>query len=552
MKNSKKVLLLLLILSLCLTAFTGCGSKTESTEPKEETAVEAGAEETGDQAEEPAKAMTEEEKYGGVVNIALTSSPKNLDPIFYTGTYEGNIIRNVADTVVRYKHDLTSIEPGIASEWSSNEAGDEYTFKLRNDIYFQKGEFQDGRQLTAEDIKFSLERSAQKSAMNRLAMLESVEIVNEFEVICKLKSPDSAFLTVLTDAGNVIVPKEEVEGWGDDFGSHLVGSGPFALVEFKKDQEVILERNDNFWGGKAYLDGVVFKIITDANQMTNALRSGDIDIATDLRGESVKLVNEDKNLVIQEVPGLHVAYVYMNLMNGPTKDIRVREAIIRAVDINEMVSGIYQYGEADRAYLPLPPNSWGYDASLEGIIPSYDPEKAKELIKEAGYEDGFSMEIYVSNKPARVKMATILQAYLKQNLNIDLEIKTVEWGTFSEIASSGKADMYGMSWTWYPDPYFFLNKMFHSSEIGALGNGQGFDNPEVDKLLDDALLVSDTNERAELYKKALKIITENYSRIDYSNEKQIYGMNKDVQGYVIRSDGNIYFCTPEINVYKTK
>lgn len=434
----------------------------------------------------------------------------------------------------------------------SNEAGDAYTFKLRDDIYFQKGKYQDGKQLTAADIKYSLERSAELSAMNRLASLESVEIVNDFEVICKLKSPDAAFLTVLTDAGNVIVPQEEVEGWGDAFGSHLVGTGPFSLVEFKKDQEVILERNENYWGEKPYLDGVVFKIITDYNQMTNALRAGDIDIATDIKGESIKLVTEDPNLEIQEVPGLHVAYMYMNLMKGPTADIRVREAIIRAVDIDEMVKGIYKYGEADRAYLPLPPGSWGYDAAHESLVPSYDPEKAKALMKEAGYEDGFALQIYVSNKPARVKMSTILQAYLKQNINVDLEIKTVEWGTFSEIASSGQADLYGMSWTWYPDPFFFLNKMFHSSEIGALGNGQGYNNAEVDQLLDEALMVSDTEERAELYKKALGIITKNFSRINYSNEKVIYGMNPSVKGYQIRPDGNIYFCTPEINVYKTK
>ncbi len=545
MKKLKKNLAVLLVFVMCFTVFTACSNKTEENNETPEV-------NTTEKNEEPKEPIAEEDKFGGEVKIALTSSPKNLDPIFYTGTYEGNVIRNVADTLVRYSHDLSSIEPSIATEWEANEAGDEYTFKLREDVYFQKGEYQDGRQLTAHDIKFALERSAEKSAMNRLAMLESVEVVSDFELICKLKSPDSAFLTVLTDAGNVIVPKEEVEGWGDDFGSHLVGSGPFSLVEFKKDQEVILAKNDNYWAGEPYLDKVVFKIITDANQMTNALRSGDIDIATDLRGESVKLITEDKNLTIQEVPGLHVAYMYMNLQKGPTKDKKVREAIIRAVDIDDMVAGIYQYGEADRAYLPLPPNSWGYDASLENIVPTYDPEKAKELMKEAGYEDGFKLQIYVSNKPARVKMATILQAYLKQNINVDLEIKTVEWGTFSEIASSGEADIYGMSWTWYPDPYFFLNKMFHSSEIGALGNGQGFNNPEVDKLLDDALLVSDTAERAELYKKALKLITENYSRINYSNEKQIYGMNHNVQGYQIRPDGNIYFCTPEINVYKTK
>ena len=214
-----------------------------------------------------------------------------------------------------------------------------------------------------------------------------------------------------------------------------------------------------------------------------------------------------------------------------------------------MVKGIYQFDEAQRAYLPLPPGSWGYDASLEGIVPSYDPELAKELLTEAGYPDGFSLEIYVSNKAARVKMATILQAYLKQNLNIDLEIKTSEWGTFSEIASSGQADMYGMSWTWYPDPFFFLNKMFHSSEIGALGNGQGYNNPEVDRLLDEALTLTDTEERAALYKEALKLITENYSRINYSNEKSIFGFNPAVQGFVMRADGKMVVCSPEINVW---
>lgn len=538
----KKIWVWLLVLALSIGMLAGCND-TQTEEPNDDVSTE-------DLGSEPDAQPNTEPTYGGVVSIALSSSPKNLDPIYYTGTYEGNVIRNVADTLVRYKHDLSAIEPNIATEWSVNDAGDAYTFKLREDIFFQKGAYQDGRQLVASDVKFALERSAEHSAMNRLGMLQSVEVVGDFELICHLKQPDAAFLTVLTDAGNVIVPKEEVEGWGDDFGAHLVGSGPFTLVDFKKDQEVILERNDLYWAQKPYLDGVVFKIITDANQMTNALRSGDIDIATDLRGESIPLVEGDKNLVMQEVPGLHVAYMYMNMMEGPTKDKRVREAIIRAVDIDEMVKGIYQYGEADRAYLPLPPNSWGYDASLEGIVPTYDPERAKELLKEAGYEDGFSLEIYVSNKPARVKMSTILQAYLKQNLNVDVSIKTVEWGTFSDIASSGQADLYGMSWTWYPDPYFFLNKMFHSSEIGALGNGQGFDDPEVDRLLDEALAVSDTESRAALYKEALKIIAESYARIDYGNEKQIYGLNQSVGGYVIRPDGNIYFCTPEINVYK--
>lgn len=486
---------------------------------------------------------------GNVLTIALASTPKNLDPIKYTGVYEGNIIRNVADTLVMYNTDLSAIVPSLATEWSVSEDGKVYTFILRDDVYFQKGAYQNGKKMTAADVKYSLERSAKKSAMNRLDMLDSVEVVNDYEIKCYLDNPSAAFLTVLTDAGNVIVSPEDAEGWGDSFGAHLVGTGPFSLAEFKNDQEAILQKSDGYWGPEPKLDGVVFKFITDATQMSNALRSGEIDIATDLGGENVKVIADDPNLILQEVPGLHVAYLYMNMMEGPTADKRVREAIIKAVDINEMIKGVYPYGEAQRAYLPLPPGSWGYDASLESLVPSYDPEGARKLLAEAGYPDGFDIAVYVSNKPARVKMCTILQAYLKKNLQVNLEIRTAEWGTFSEVASSGKADMFGMSWTWYPDPFFFLNKMFHSSEIGALGNGQGFNSPEVDMLLDQALQTSDLGERKALYQKALELIVSEYPRIDYANEKVIYGFNPAVKGFVMSADNSIVVVSPEVNVY---
>ena len=541
MKNIKKVIALFLVLVFSLTFIAGCG------DPDKKGDNTAG--DTGSKGAKDPTTVTEEDKFGGVLKIALSSTPKNLDPILYTGVYESNIIINICDTLVDYSQDLSEIEPKLATEWTSNEAGTEYTFKLRDDVYFQKGEYQDGRQMTAEDIKYSLERSAKESSVNRLGMLEKVEVINDFEIKAFLNEPNAAFLTALTDAGNSIIPKEEVEGHGDKFGFNLVGTGPFTLEEFKIDQEAILKRNEKYWQKKPYLDGLVISFITDRNQMTNALRTGEIDIATDIGGESVKIVKDDKNLKIQEVPGLHVAYIYMNLIEGPTADKKVREAIIRAVDIDEMVKGIYQYDEADRAYLALPPGSWGYDKSLEDIVPSYDPELAKKLLAEAGYKDGFSLDIYVSDAPDRVKMATILQGYLKENLNIDLNINTAEWGTFSDIASKGKADIYGMSWTWYPDPFFFLNKMFHSSEIGALGNGQGFNNPEVDKLLDDALKITDQDERATLYKEALKLITENYSRINYSNEKTINGFNPSVEGFETRADKKNIFVSDKINVW---
>ncbi|NLU11299.1 MAG: ABC transporter substrate-binding protein [Tepidanaerobacter acetatoxydans] len=513
----------------------GCGGKKESAPTKEPEKGAAG------------------EKDGGVLTIALSATPKNLDPVNYTGVYEGNVIINVCDTLVKYDKSLQEIVPAIATEWSVAEDMKTYTFKLRDDVYFQKGKYQDGRKMTAEDVKYSLERSAKESAMNRLSMLDHVEVVSDTEIKAVLDKPNAAFLTALTDAGNTIVPKEEVEGWGDQFGLNLVGTGPFKLAKFIKDDSVVLERNEKYWGPRPHLDGVVFKFITDMNMMATALRTGEIDVATDLVGESISVIEKSDELVLEEVPGLAVSYVYMNMMTGPTKDRKVREAIISAVDIDEMVRGIYPWGEAQRGYLPLPPGSWGYDASLESLIPKYDPERAKELLKEAGYPDGFKTEIHVANKPARVKMSTILQSYLNENLNVNMEIKTSEWGTFSDIASKGKAPLFGMSWTWYPDPYFFLNQMFHSNQVGSLGNGQGFSNPEVDKLLDDAVTTTvDLQERAELYKKALKIIVEELPRIDYANEKVIYGLNKNVKGFVVSPDSQINLVTSEINVWKEK
>ena len=462
------------------------------------------------------------------------------------------MINNVCDRVVEYNKDLSEIVPSLAESWTVSDDGLTYVFKIRQGVKFQKGEYQDGREMTAEDIAYSLNRSAKDSSLNRLDMLENAEVTGDWEVTCTLAEPNAAFLTALTDAGNSVVPKEEVEGWGDDFGAHLVGTGPFAMESFELDQQSVLVKNPDYWVAEPNLDKLVFKVITDSNQAANALKTGEIDIASSITGEAVQSVRDDSKLQLMEMPGLHVAYIYFNQVNGPTADKKVREALIKAINVEEMTASIYQYGEAVPAKLSLPPGSWGYDASCEELVPDYDPEGAKKLLAEAGYPDGFECDLYISNTALREKMATLVQAYLKTNLNVTVNINKSEWGTFSESASSGNADMYGMSWTWYPDPYFFLNKLFSSKEIGALGNGQGFSNPEVDQLLDDALKATDQNERADMYKKALRIVTEELPGIFYSNENVIHGLNPEVQDFVQKADNQMFFVTPWTNVWKVQ
>ncbi|XCP85041.1 ABC transporter substrate-binding protein [Roseburia hominis] len=519
-----------LALSMVVGLVAGCGGKE-----KEETKKEPEKQEEVDTSN-----VSDEDKFGGTLTIALASIASNIDPIMYTGVYEGQIIENIADTLIVYDNAVTDFEPSLATEWTANEAGDEYTFTLRDDVYFQPGKYQEGRKMTAEDVKYSLERSHNESALARLTMLDHCEVIDDTHVKCVLESPNASFLAALTNSGNVIVPKEEVEGWGDEFGAHLVGTGPFMMAEngWKTDQGVDLVKFDKFWGGDIYLDGLNFVYITEVNQRVNALKNGEVDIAYDLTGEGIEEIKADSNLKMIQEAGMGVNYIYFNMANGPTADIKVREALQTAVDREAMVSALYQYGEGQVGYLALPPNSWGYDESLIDIVPKYDVEKAKKLLAEAGYADGFELEYYTGDSATSKKIGEIFQQFCAQ-IGVTVNIHQAAWGTFSEIGASGNADVISMSWTWYPDPYFYLNKMFHEESLGTLGNGQQFNIPEVNELLDEAVAVSDQNERAELYKQALKLITEQYAQIDYSVANVNVGMSSKVMDFPVRPDKTI-------------
>jgi len=536
MKNKMFKVWLLLAVSaiLVLSACSGGGGK-ESPANKNESSANAG-----------------EPQNGGVLKVGLSANPKTLDPIQYTGVYESQVMRSVGDTLVVYSKDLSEIVPSLATEWSVSDDMKVYTFKLRDDVYFQPGKYQDGKKMTAEDVKFSLERSAKESAMNRLRGVEKVEVTGESEVKVYLGAPNAALLAVLTDAGNMIVPKEEVEGWGDQFGSHLIGTGPFQLKNWQKDQQVELTRFDKYWGEKPHLDGVTFKIIADPNMMTNALRSGDIDVATDIKGQNRELIKGDSNLELLSEPALSLTYLDLNNKKGPTADSKVREAIYKATNVEEIVKGVNQWGGAEVSYMPLPKKSWGYSKELEKLTPTYDPEAAKKLLAEAGYPDGFKTELYLAE--SRVPYGTIFQNQMKENLNIDVELKVVEWGTYSDTVSKGNAPMSIGGWTWYPDPYFFLYQLFHTDQLGALGNGKGYENPEVDALLNKAVSETvDQNERAAIYQQALEIILKDVPRIELDNLDASAGISKKVQGYDVSPDFSIQIVHPNgTNVWLSK
>ncbi|MDO5688721.1 MAG: ABC transporter substrate-binding protein [Tissierellia bacterium] len=555
----KKKLIILMALVLAFSLLVGCGGDTkpaESTEgeaPAEtteaatsegEAATEAGAEVAETSAEDGAPVD------GGELTIGLSANIAHLDPIKYTALYESNVMRSVYNTLVVYNEDMTQIMPSLATEWSISEDLLNYTFKLRDDVYFQAGKFQEGRKMVAEDVKYSLLRSLNDSAMNRVRYIQDITVNSETELVVTLERPYSPFLVMLTDMGNAIVPQEEVEGHGDDFGRNPVGTGPFQFVEWQADSYVRLERHDKYWGDKPHLDSVRFNIITDGNMMGNSLQSGDIDMATQLSGQNVELIKKNDKLVLDQIPGLSIGYFAFNLTEGPTADLKVRQAMNWALNREELVAGVYKFGEAKPLYLPLPSASWGFSDEAAEIVKSSsggDVEKAKALLAEAGYPDGFDLELYCA--ASRVPAATIVQAQM-QKIGINVSINSVEWGTFSDIVSQGKAQSYIMGWSWYPDPDFFLFQMLHSNQIGALGNGGGYNNPEVDKILDEATSVtSDQAERTQMYGEALKLIAADLPHLDLYDQDVITGLSNRVKGYTSRPDQTIIIVGDGVNVW---
>ncbi|SFD88040.1 peptide/nickel transport system substrate-binding protein [Lentibacillus persicus] len=526
-KNNWKLVLFVIVFGFISMVLVACSSGADS-DAETDSSGEASGESNGSS--------------GGVLNIGLSSNAATLDPTLYTGKYESQIMRSIADTLIVYDKELQNFVPSLATEWEPADDMMSYTFKLRDDVYFQAGEYQDGKKMTAEDVKFSLERSAENSAQNRLDGVESVEVSGDHEVIIHLEEPNSALLAMLTDPGNIIVPKEEVEGWGDQFGAHLVGTGPFKLEDWQTDQQVDLVKHEDYWGEEPNLDGVTFKFISDQSMMTNALRSGDIDIATDIKGQNREIIEQDENLELLSTPGLSITYLDMNYQQGPTADPKVREAITKATNVEEIVEGVHQWGGGTVANGPLPESSWGYDESFESLKAEYDPEEAKSILDETKYAGGFEIDLYVLE--TRVDYATIFQNQMKENLNIDVNIQVSEWGTLTDTISGNKAPMNIGGWSWYPDPYFFLNPRFHSNQHGSNGNGKEYDSEKVDELLDRAISeTTDQEERSELYQEAVTEIMNDYATIEFDNLDIATGINSKVQGFNLSADGTIYIVS---------
>ncbi|MGI9418782.1 MAG: ABC transporter substrate-binding protein [Geminicoccaceae bacterium] len=464
----------------------------------------------------------------GVLVVGQIAEPKSLDPHAVTAVNDFRILMNVYDGLVRYKDGTLEVEPSLATGWDISEDGTEYTFDLQSGISFH-----DGTPFNAEAVAFNFDRMLDENHPFHdtgpfplsffFSAIQNVEVIDEDTVKFTLNAPYAPFLSNLAYPTGLIVSPEAVKTHGADFGRSPAGTGPFRFVEWESNAKVVVERNEDYWGGAPSLEAIVFRPITDANTRVAEMLSGGIDVMVEIPPDSVQ--NFDGNgFTLYEQAGPHLWFLILNAKEGPFADKRVRQAINYAIDKKTLVEDILQ-GTAEVASGPTPPAfSWAYNEALQPY--PHDPDKAKALLEEAGHA-GASLTFYVTEGGSGmldpVPMGAAIQADLAK-VGLDVTIETYEWNTFlGEVnpGLEGKADMAEMAWmTNDPDtlPYLALRTEAWPDKGGF--NSGYYSNDKVDELLEAARSSTDQAERATLYQEMQEIVYEDAPWAFIANWKQ--------------------------------
>ncbi|MDF9303947.1 ABC transporter substrate-binding protein [Tritonibacter mobilis] len=464
----------------------------------------------------------------GVLIVGQIAEPKALDPAAVTAVNDFRILMNVYDGLVRYKDGTLEVEPALATDWSISEDGTEYTFTLREGVSFH-----DGSAFDAEAVVFNFERMLNEDHPYHntgpfplaffFSAVESVEAVDDLTVKFKLNAPYAPFLSNLAYPTGLIVSPEAVKTHGAEFGRNPSGTGAFKFAEWRSNEAVVVEKNPDYWDGAAELDAVVFRPITDANTRTAEMLAGGIDLMVEVPPVALSEFQGDA-FTVHEQAGPHVWFLILNAKEGPFADKRVRQAANYAINKSAIVNDVLE-GTAEVAAGPTPPAfAWAYNETLEPY--PYDPDKARELLAEAGAE-GAELTFYVTEGGSGmldpIAMGTAIQADLNA-VGLDVKIETYEWNTFlGEVnpGLEGKADMAEMAWmTNDPDTLPFLALRTEAwPDKGGFNSGY-YSNPKVDELLEAARVATDQDERAKLYQEMQTIVQEDAPWVFVANWKQ--------------------------------
>lgn len=469
---------------------------------------------------------------GGVLKAAISADPEGFDPHLTSAYSSFEILENVYDTLVTVDENL-NMAPSLAESWEVSDDNLTWTFHLREGVVFHNG-----RSLTADDVVYSYERIMNPDTGSgvawRFGSVESVEAIDDMTVAIHLTEPSPNLLGRIGGyKGMAIVAQENVEDGG--IATNPMGTGPFKFVEYVPGDHVTLEANADYWEeGKPYLDGVTFQIIPDETVLLTNLLTGEVDWADGLPPQRVTELATSGEIIVDKEAGGDYWYIGLNLEREPFDDPLVRQAIAYAID-RDQVAAAAKWDTATPNDGPIPQDSfWYYDYQPY----DQDLDKARELLAEAGYPDGFDTEFMPTTfYEETVRTAQVLQAQLSA-IGINAEIRTLEWGTWLEEEGAGNFDMYICGWIGNldPDDYFYAQ---HYTDQGF--NFTGYSNPEVDELLAAGRVETDEAARKEIYDQVQQMIIDDAPYIYLYNPATVNAWLPDVRGYFARGDSAIRF-----------
>ncbi len=410
-------------------------------------------------------------KQGGSMVVTYKDDISTFDPAIGYDWQNWSMIKSLFDGLMDYEPGTTELRPDLAESYTVSDDGLTYTFKLRKGV-----KFHNGRELTSADVKYSIERAVNPETQSpgqgffwqingfedmtsgKAKKLSGITAPDPYTVVIKLSQPDATFLQIVAINFAFAVPREEVEKYGQDFGRNPVGTGAYKMTEWSLGQRVVFERNkDYFREGKPYLDKITFEVGQDPTVALLRLKRGEVDVLGDAipSAQFLQEKNDPKNKgMIVEGGLLHTGYVTMNVTKPPFDNKLVRQAVNMAINKDRVLRIVNNRGVA--ATQPLPPAMPGYGADYEGY--PFDPEKAKQLMAEAGFADGFETELYAMNTDPNPRIAQAIQQDLAK-IGIKAEVKALAQSTVIAAGGDGTAPMIwsgGMAWIAdYPDPSNF-------------------------------------------------------------------------------------------------
>lgn len=531
-----------MVLLLAFVLFLAACSSDDTSAP-ESTDGEAEEEVEGTEPAEPAGDQT--------LVFARGGDSVSLDYASVTDGESSRVTKNIYETLIEFDRDSFEIGPGLAHDWEVDDSGLRFVFHLEEGVTFH-----DGTDFNAEAVKLNFERWADPEHEYAFLdegytysvygtqfggykgdeghVIEEINVLGDYEIEFVLNQPLGSFLQNMGMSYFAITSPQAFEEHGSAINENPVGTGPFKFVSWSRDDSIILEKNEDYWKeGLPKLDRVIFQVIPDNSARLTALRSGQIDIMDGLNPDDVAQIEGDDSLQVFERATNNIGYLGFHVEKEPFNDPVVRRAFNHAIDKEGLIAILYG-GLAETAKNTIPPGYLGYNDGIDEY--SYDPELAKELLAEAGIEDGFTFDLWTMPvarpyMPDPQRAAEAIQANLA-DVGITANIVTKEWATYLEETEQGKHDVFMLGWSGVNgDPDYFFSNLLHGDAIPG-GNRSFYSNEEVNDLLVQAKTEVDFDVRAELYEQVQELIHEDAPMVPLVHSIPTLAGSSNVKNYV--------------------